>query len=210
VSAGALRHRRVAAFLDRDGTVIREHGHFWEPRLVELAPGAATGIRRLKAAGFLVILVTNQSGIARGIFDEHQFWLGQRRLEELLAGEGIKLDAVYFCPHHPTEGDTPYRQPCDCRKPLPGMLERAAREYGLDLGRSFMVGDSPVDVGAGKAAGCRVVQVDTAYGKGVYGLVRAEAVVLPDGTPAVPDHRAPGLGEASLWILRAAGREAGA
>jgi D-glycero-D-manno-heptose 1,7-bisphosphate phosphatase len=191
--------------LDRDGTIIREHGHFWEPRLIELAPGAPEGIRRLKAVGFLIIVVTNQSGIARGKFDERQFWLGQRRLEELLAQQGIKLDAVYFCPHHPTEGDTPYRAACDCRKPRPGMLLRAAREYGLDLARSFMVGDSPVDVGAGKAAGCRVVQVETAYGKGVHGLVGSQAVVQADGTPALPDHKATDLAQASMWILQVAG-----
>jgi D-glycero-D-manno-heptose 1,7-bisphosphate phosphatase len=176
--------------------------------LIELAPGAADAIRRLKAAGFLTIIVTNQSGIARGKYDERQFWLGQRRLEELLEAEGIKVDAVYFCPHHPTEGDTPYRQTCDCRKPAPGMLERAARKYGLDLARSFMVGDSPVDVGAAKAAGCRAVQVQTAYGEGIYGLVKSQAVETADGTLALPDHRAADLREAAMWILKSAGRGA--
>jgi D-glycero-D-manno-heptose 1,7-bisphosphate phosphatase len=197
----------VAVFLDRDGTVIREYGHFWEPNLIELAPGAVEGIRRLKAAGFLIIVVTNQSGIARGVFDERQFWLGERRFEELLAAEGIKIDAVYFCPHHPTEGDGPYRQECDCRKPRPGMLTRAEREYGLDLSRSFMVGNSPADVGAGKAAGCRVVQVQTAYGRGKHGLVPTGAATLPDGRPASADHQAADVREASTWILQAAGRE---
>lgn len=206
MSATPPRYRRVAVFLDRDGTIIREHGHFWEPRLVELAPGAADAIRRFKSAGFLVIVVTNQSGIARGIYDERQFWQGERRMEELLANEGVKLDAVYFCPHHPTEGDTPYRQECDCRKPRPGMLKRAEREYGLDLSGSFMVGNAPGDVAAGKAAGCRAVLVETAYGRGVHGLVPTEPVQLPDGSVAKPDFRAPGMHEASLWILQNAGK----
>lgn len=198
---GRARRGRIAVFLDRDGTIIREYGHFWEPAKIELIPGAAAGIRRLKGAGFLAIVTTNQSGIARGIFDEHQFWIGERRLEELLAAEGLKLDAVYFCPHHPTQGDTPYRQACDCRKPKPGMILRAAREYGIDLARSFMVGDSPVDVGAGKAAGVRVVKLETTYGRGVSDLVPSEVVEELEAPVSPPDHRAPTLGEASMWIL---------
>jgi D-glycero-D-manno-heptose 1,7-bisphosphate phosphatase len=197
----ASSHARAAVFLDRDGTIVREYGHFWEPRLFELAPGAVAGIRRLKGAGYLCIVTTNQSAIARGIFDEHQFWMGQKRLEELLAAEGIKLDAVYFCPHHPTEGETPYRMECDCRKPKPGMILRATSEFGIDLTRSFMVGDSPVDVGAGKAAGVRAIKVETAYGKGVSDLVPGALVELPDGRVAEPDFRAPDLEAASRWIL---------
>ena len=169
--------------------------------MIQLAPGAVDGMRRLKGAGFLCIVTTNQSAIARGIFDEHQFWLGEKRMEELLAAEGIKLDAVYFCPHHPSEGETPYRMDCDCRKPKPGMILRAARDFGIDLGRSYMVGDSPVDVGAGKAAGVQAVKVETAYGKGVGNLVSSNLVELPDGQVAEPDYRAAGLDEASRWIL---------
>ncbi len=192
---------RPAAFLDRDGTIIREHGHFWEPSKIELIPGAADAIRRLKAAGFLVIVTTNQSGIARGIFDERQFWVGEGRVEELLALQGIKLDAVYFCPHHPTEGDTPYREDCECRKPKPGMILRAAREYGIDLQHSFMVGDSPVDVGAGRAAGVRVVRVETAFGRGVRETRPGAVVERLEAASPPPDHRALNLDEASRWIL---------
>jgi D-glycero-D-manno-heptose 1,7-bisphosphate phosphatase len=199
--ASGRSHARAAVFLDRDGTIIREYGHFWEPQMIQLAPGALAGIRKLKGAGYLCIITTNQSAIARGIFDEHQFWTGQKRLEELLSAEGLKLDAVYFCPHHPTEGETPYRMECDCRKPKPGMILRATSEFGIDLGRSFMVGDSPVDVGAGKAAGVRVVKVQTAYGKGVSDLVSAASVEMADGRVAEPDFRAGDLEEASRWIL---------
>jgi D-glycero-D-manno-heptose 1,7-bisphosphate phosphatase len=195
------RGLRVAAFLDRDGTIIREYGHFWEPQMIQLAPGAVEGIRVLKGAGFLCIVATNQSGIARGIFDEHQFWIGHKRVEELLNEHGIKLDGVYFCPHHPTEGDTPYRMECDCRKPKPGMLLHAARDFGIDLPHSFMVGDSPVDVGAAKAAGASAVKVETAYGKGVSNLVTQGPAQLPDGRVVQPDFRASDLAAAARWIL---------
>jgi D-glycero-D-manno-heptose 1,7-bisphosphate phosphatase len=191
-------------FLDRDGTIIREYGHFWEPSMIELIGGAADAIRRLKAAGYLAIVTTNQGGIARGIFDERQFWMGERKMEELLAAEGLKLDAVYFCPHHPSAGDTPYRVDCDCRKPKPGMIMRATREYGVDLPSSFMVGDSDVDVGAGNAAGVRTVKVDTAFGRGVAPIPRPEAVEGAAGQTPKPDHRAANLSEASHWILRQA------
>ena len=195
---------RPAVFLDRDGTIIREYGHFWEPALIELIGGAADAIRRLKAAGYLAIVTTNQSGIARGIFDERQFWMGEHKMEELLAAEGLKLDAVYFCPHHPTEGDTPYRMECDCRKPKPGMILRAAREYGIDLRRSYMVGDSDVDVGAGNAAGVRTVKLDTAYGRGVAPIARPDVVEAATGQRPRPAAQAPTLAEASHWILRQA------
>ena len=195
---------RPAVFLDRDGTIIREYGHFWEPSQIELIAGAADAIRRLKAAGFMAIVTTNQSGIARGVFDEHQFWIGEHKMEELLAAEGIKLDAVYFCPHHPTEGETPYRAECECRKPKPGMIMRAAREYGIDLPSSYMVGDSDADVGAGNAAGVRTIKVDTGYGRGVPPINRPDVIEEATGEPPRPTARAPNLSEASHWILRQA------
>jgi len=193
---------KSAVFLDRDGTVIREYGHFWEPNQIQLIPGAAGAIRRLKAAGFLAVLATNQSGIARGIFTEAQFWVGHRRLEALLAEEGVKLDAVYFCPHHPTEGERPYRGPCECRKPQPGMLLQGARERGIDLPRSYMVGDSAVDVGAGKAAGVRTVRVDTTFGLGISPSRLSDLVEAQAREGPAPDHKAADLDEASRWILK--------
>ncbi len=192
---------RPAVFLDRDGTIIREYGHFWAPSEIQLIPGAAAAVRRLKAAGFLAVLATNQSGIARGIFTEAQFWVGERRLEELLAQEGVKLDAVYFCPHHPTEGEPPYAGPCECRKPKPGMLLQGARECGIDLARSYMVGDSVVDVGAGKAAGVRTVRVDTTFGLGISPARLTELVEAEAQAGPTPDHKASDLDAASKWIL---------
>jgi D-glycero-D-manno-heptose 1,7-bisphosphate phosphatase len=195
---------RPAVFLDRDGTIIREYGNFWEPSQIELIGGAADAIRRLKAAGYMAIVTTNQSGIAQGVFDEHQFWIGEQKMEELLAAQGIKLDAVYFCPHHPTKGDTPYRADCECRKPKPGMIMRAAREYGIDLPSSYMIGDSDDDVGAGNAAGVRTIKVDTGYGRGVSPIGRHDIIDPATGKPPRPTAQAPNLAEASHWILRQA------
>lgn len=192
---------KPAVFLDRDGTIIREYGHFWEPSKIQLIPGASGAIHRLKAAGFLAVLATNQGGIARGLFTEKQFWVGERRLEELLAEGGVKLDAVHFCPHHPTEGEPPYRGPCECRKPKPGMLLQAARECGIDLPRSYMVGDSIVDVGAGIAAGVRTIRVDTTYGLGISAGRLTELVESPLHDSPAPDHQAADLDAASKWIL---------
>jgi len=158
---------KSAVFLDRDGTVNREYGHFWEPNQIQLIPGAAGAIRRLKAAGFLAVLATNQSGIARGIFTEAQFWVGQRRLEALLAEEGVKLDAVYFCPHHPTEGERPYRGPCECRKPQPGMLLQERGQPVPDLvgegdAKEEALGQRPEGVGTPRVAVSPVTPVTTA------------------------------------------------
>jgi histidinol-phosphate phosphatase family protein len=132
---------RRAAFLDRDGTIIEERGDLGDPDGVELLPGAAEAIRRLKEAGLAVVLVTNQSGIARGKFTRDDFEAVQRRMFELLEGSGAGLDDVYFCPHHPDVGG-----PCDCRKPGSGMYRRAADKLSIDLSRSFYVGDRWRDV----------------------------------------------------------------
>jgi len=133
--------RRAAVFLDRDGTVIADRHYLGDPRGVELLPGAGEAISRLNRTGLPVILVTNQSGIGRGLFTQADFQSVQRRLLELLAEEGAHLDGVYHCPHAP-DGDAP----CECRKPAPGLFLQAAAEHGIDLRRSFYVGDRIRDV----------------------------------------------------------------
>ena len=132
---------RRAVFLDRDGTLIVDRHYLADPAGVELLPGAARAVARLHAAGFFVALVTNQSGIGRGMFTEDQYAAVHARLVELLAAEGARLDAEYHCPLGPDEPD-----PHQCRKPRTGMYRRAAREHGLDLARSFYVGDRLRDV----------------------------------------------------------------
>jgi D-glycero-D-manno-heptose 1,7-bisphosphate phosphatase len=139
--------RRRAIFLDRDGTIIRDAHFLARPDQIELMPGAVEGLRALSGAGFRLIVVSNQSGIARGYFKVEDLQAVERALDALLRREGVIIDAWYYCPHL-DEG-------CDCRKPRPGMLLRAARDLGVDLGASYMVGDGERDVEAGRAAGVK-------------------------------------------------------
>ncbi|MEW6335106.1 MAG: HAD family hydrolase [Thermodesulfobacteriota bacterium] len=156
--------RQAAVFLDRDGTINEEVGYLDRPERLKLIPGAAEAIRLINGSGMQAVVVTNQSGVARGLFDEVVVEAVHARLRELLRQEGGFLDGIYFCPHHPTEGRGPYLQSCDCRKPSPGLLIRAAAELGLDTARSYMVGDTLKDMEAGIRVGARGVLVRTGYG----------------------------------------------
>ncbi len=189
---GAFRDlRRIGAvFLDRDGTLIEEVDYLASPDEVRLIPGAADAVARLNALGVPVVVVTNQAGVARGYFPESGVAEVHARLDRLLAERSAHVDRYYVCPHHPTEGAAPYRRECDCRKPRPGLLLRAAAELGLDLAASCMVGDKLSDLEAGAAAGCRTVLVRTGYGArherpAVAGNPRLLAVV--DSLPAAVD-----------------------
>lgn len=148
---------RPAAFVDRDGTLIVERNYLGDPAGVELIPGAAAALKALKSAGYELVMLTNQSGVARGYFDMAAVARVHARLNELLAAEGAALDAVYTCPHAP--GDA-----CACRKPLPGMAEQAAADLGLDLSRSLVFGDKAADLGVAHAVGAFAVLVRTGHG----------------------------------------------
>ena len=156
---------REAVFLDRDGTLIEEVNYLSAPEQVKLIPGAAEAVRRLNAAGVLVVVVTNQAGVARGYFPESRVGAVHAHLSALLADRGAHIDAYFHCPHHPTEGVGAYRVACACRKPKPGLLLAAARELDIDLARSWMIGDKPCDAEAGAAAGCRTMLVRTGHGR---------------------------------------------
>jgi D-glycero-D-manno-heptose 1,7-bisphosphate phosphatase len=147
----------AAIFLDRDGVLIREQGYVTEPAQIEVLPGVPEALVLLRRRGFRLVVVTNQSAIARGLLTEGNLArIHADLLSRLRAAHPEAFwDALYFCPHHPQEGRPFYRTDCDCRKPKPGMLLRAAAEHGLDLARSWMVGDAPRDLEAGRAAGCR-------------------------------------------------------
>ena len=145
---------RPAVFLDRDGTIIEDTGYIADPDTVRLLPGAATAIGRLNRAGLPAIVVTNQSGIARGLLDESAYQAVARRLETLLATGGARLDADYHCPHHPDFTGT-----CECRKPGPLLYRRAAADHGLDLARSWWVGDRERDVVPAERFGGRGVLI---------------------------------------------------
>lgn len=185
-------------FLDRDGTVTEEVGYVNHPSRLNLLPGAAEGIAALNREGVPVMLATNQAGVARGYFTEELVKEVLERLRSLLAAQGARLDATYYCPHHPSVGPPTYRQACDCRKPKPGMLESGAREFGLDLHRCYVVGDKVSDVYFAHSVGARGVLVLTGYGLGEYTYQRQD-------WKEQPDFIAEDLVQASAWILAEAG-----
>ena len=144
---------RPAAFLDRDGVVNIDHGYVYRSEDFEFVPGVLEGARRLAGLGYALVVVTNQSGIGRGLYGEADFRALTDWMTQQFAAAGAPLAGVYFCPHHPTEAEVPYRLDCECRKPAPGMLLRAADELGLDLAASVMFGDRASDLEAARAAG---------------------------------------------------------
>ena len=164
VSNNRNDHARRAVFLDRDGTINVEKNYLHKVEDFEFIPGAPEAIKKLKDAGFLVIVVSNQSGIARGYFDELDVAQIHQHMQTELATYGTLIDAFYFCPHHPDEGLGAYKVQCECRKGKPGMLLQAALEHDLDLQHSFMVGDKLADIVAGERAGCKSILVLTGYG----------------------------------------------
>ncbi|MDO3379591.1 D-glycero-beta-D-manno-heptose 1,7-bisphosphate 7-phosphatase [Geoalkalibacter halelectricus] len=177
---------RRAVFLDRDGTINVEKDYLFRSEDFEFIPGAPAAIARLNRAGFLVVVVTNQSGVARGFFDSEDVRRLHEHLQSELAAQGAAVDAFYLCPHHPEQGLGPYKIDCDCRKGHPGMLLQAAAEHGIDLEQSFMVGDKMADVQAGRRAGCRPLLVLTGYGtEDAKKLQPGEAVVVADLAAAV-------------------------
>jgi D-glycero-D-manno-heptose 1,7-bisphosphate phosphatase len=157
---------RRAVFIDRDGTISEEVGYVNHVSRYRVFPFAAEAVRLLNEAGWLAVLVTNQAGVARGYFREDLIGEVHALLAAELERGGARLDAVYYCPHHPTVGEPPYRLDCDCRKPRPGLIRRAARELGLDLAGSWMVGDRYSDVELARHAGVRSAFVLTGYGRG--------------------------------------------
>ena len=155
---------RPAIFLDRDGVVIEDAHYLASPARVRLLPGSAEAIATLNRAGWPVVVVTNQSGVARGYFPPAAVEAVHDFLSEQLAGYGARVAGYYYCPHYPTADVEAFRADCACRKPKPGMLHRAAADLGLDLTRSWMVGDRASDLEAGAAAGTRTILVRTGYG----------------------------------------------
>ena len=210
-------------FLDRDGTINHEVHHLRRVEQLELLDGAAEAIRLLNDAGIRVIVVTNQAAIGRGLLTESGLEDIHVALRALLEERGARIDAIYSCPHHPTEGVGTYRVECECRKPKPGSLQRATQELDVILGSAFMVGDKCSDLEAGRAVGCRTVLVRTGYGSQAEAQLQHRAASRsprtgPDSTTSVEarttktthsmpsdgrlaDHVADNLLEAALWIL---------
>src|SRR5258706_4525532 len=145
--------RRPAVFMGRGGCLTEEVGYANPPSRIRLLPRTAVAVRRLNEAGIAAVMATNRAGVARGYFSEDTLHAANRRMVGELEAGGARLDGLYVCMHPPREGQPPYRADCDCRKPRPGLLTRAAAELGLDLRASVMVGDKLSDVAAGQSAG---------------------------------------------------------
>jgi len=184
---------RPAVFLDRDGTLIEECGYLSRLDGMRFFPWSVDAVRLLNRAGFAVVVLTNQSGVARGYFDEAFVRETHRVLGERIGAGGGRIDAFYYCPHYPGGAVEAYRRSCECRKPKPGMLLRAAADLSIDLARSFAVGDRWSDVEAGLAAGARGVLVRSGFGD------IAAQQPRPDLTTALV---AADVMEATSWILR--------
>jgi histidinol-phosphate phosphatase family protein len=183
-----------AVFLDRDGTINEEVSYLADLTQLRLIEGASAAIGRLNQEAFKVVVVSNQSGVARGYLAEDSVQHVHSALRERLERAHAQVDAFYYCPHHPTEGIGPYRRDCHCRKPKPGMLERAARELQIDLNNSFIVGDRLSDLIAGHAVGCKPILVQTGFGH------ETQRALI--GCPVQPIFIAATLLEACEWILR--------
>lgn len=182
-----MKHKAV--FLDRDNTLIEDPGYINHPNQVHLLSGAAAALVQLRRMGYLLIVVSNQSGVARGIVTEEGLEKIHHHLKKLLADEGAYLDAIYYCPYHP-EGSIPkYRMESDLRKPAPGMLLKAAADLDIDLSRSWMVGDSYRDIAAGKRAGCKTILIDS-----------PAARTVRTATDPIPDRKVGSLREAANVI----------
>lgn len=185
---------RPCVFLDRDGTVSREAGYINHPERIELLPGSATAIRQLNENGVLAVLTTNQAGVGRGYFTEDVLHKIHERLQQQLAMKRARLDAIYYAPTHPDSKIERYRRNDAMRKPGTGMIEKACREFAVDLSRSYVVGDKSTDIEFARNAGVKGVFVLSGYGLGEYEHQRHE-------WKYEPDHVAEDLREAVSWIL---------
>ena len=186
--------RQRAVFFDRDGTLIEEIGYLSHPNQLELYPFAGRAVQMANQANLLTIVVTNQAGVAQGLFEEPLLNEVHRRLSNRIQTAGGKLDGIYYCPHHPQAIVETYRVECDCRKPGAGMLEQAAARFHIDLERSFMVGDRYLDIQAGHRVGARSVLVLTGFGKLEWESGRAQS-------QRQPDYVAKDVHHAIRWIL---------
>jgi D-glycero-D-manno-heptose 1,7-bisphosphate phosphatase len=180
--------------LDRDGTICEEVGYLDSIERLRLISGSAEAIRALNEQGFKVVIVTNQSGIARGFFPEEFLEKLHAELSRQLQEKGAFLDRIYYCPHHPSEGNAPYLQVCACRKPAPGLLLQAAKDLNIDLSVSYMIGDHISDIECGQSVGAQTILLLTGHG--------SEAMEKIKSRPQPPSYVAADLFEAVRWIMQ--------
>ena len=172
--------QNIGVFIDRDGTLSEEVGYINHLSRFQVYPWSAEAIRNLNLGGLRAIVVTNQAGVARGYFEESLIHEVHQKLRDEIGQAGAYLDAIYYCPHHPSAGKPPYQRDCDCRKPKPGMLLRAAKELGIDLKHSFVVGDRYSDIELAHNAGTHSIFVLSGYGLGEYQYQRQNWKLQPD------------------------------
>ena len=182
---------KKAVFLDRDGTINKEANYLSHPGQIELISGSAEGIKLLNENGFTVVVITNQSGVARGIIEEEKLPLIKDRLCCLLEEKGAKIDGYYYCPHYPDGKIEKYALKCDCRKPEPGMLRQAAEDLDIELKGSYVVGDKACDLKLGKNVGAVAIMVRTGYGESEV-----------ENYEPSPDYIAENLFDAAQWIIK--------
>lgn len=180
---------KKACFLDRDGVLIEDAHYLKNPEDVKIIHGAYEALKRLKAAGFLCIVTSNQSGIARGYFTEDNIKAVQKRISQDLAEQDLAIDAWYNCPHHPKGTVPEYAKECNCRKPAPGMILQAAKDYDIDVKSSFMIGDKFSDLKAASNAGVPVgILVRTGHGKEEIETHGTSGVIITDDIAAAVDY----------------------
>ena len=174
--------KRPAVFIDRDGTISEEVGYINHPSRFRVFPYSAPAIRLLNECGWLAIVVTNQAGVARGYFPEEMIQRVHQSLNLYLASNGARLDAIYYCAHHPSVGEPPYRLDCDCRKPRPGLIRQAMADFQIDVEKSWMVGDRYSDIELARNAGINSAFVMSGYGHGEWEHQRGTWKHQPDLT----------------------------
>ncbi len=183
-----------AVFLDRDGTINEEVGYVNHLERFFLLPRVGEAIRLLNQERFKVVVVTNQAGVAKGYFPESLILEVHERMHALLRADGAYLDGVYYCPHHPDEGDPPYRQKCRCRKPNTGLIEEAVKDLDLNCSQSYMIGDRGIDIEFAHQIGAKGILVLTGYGRGEWEYFR-------NRWKQKPDYVAEDLYDAVQWIF---------
>jgi len=187
--------KKIAVFLDRDGTISEEVGYVNHIKRFKLLPRSSQAIKLLNKNKILAIIVTNQSGVARNYFTEDLVNEVHKKMKKLLKKDGAHLDAIYYCPHHPRVGSPEYRKDCDCRKPKIGMLKRAESDFNIDLIKSYMIGDRIKDVIFGHKVGMKSILVLTGYGLGEYEHQRKKWTEQPE-------YIAKDLLDAVKWIIK--------
>ncbi len=185
----------AAVFLDRDGTINEQMGYINHISRFQLLPGVRRAIKQLNDANVPVIVISNQSGLARGYFPEELLSEVHEKMNLLLTEKGAHVDAIYYCPHHPEAKEEKFRETCDCRKPKPGLVLRAAKELGIDPEKSFVVGDRWSDIKTAVNCGAKSILVRTGYGRGDEKYIGSHQEIQPD-------IKCDDLTEAVGWILR--------